>query len=129
VTRFLLDTHRLLWWLADDPRLPAGVVERVRAPDGEADVSQVSLWELAIQRSLGRLEVELSDFEHQVSPVGFRWLPIRKAHLLEVAQLEQSGDHRDPFDRLLVCQSRVEPMLFLTADRQLQRYGSTVHVV
>ncbi len=129
MTRLLLDTHLLLWWLTDDPRLPAGVVERVTAPEVEAYVSQVSLWEVAIKRSLGRLKVDLSEFEHQVSTVGFRWLPIRNAHLLAVAQLEHNGDHRDPFDRLLVCQSRVEPMLLLTADRQLQRYGSTVHVV
>lgn len=46
-----------------------------------------------------------------------------------VAQLESGGDHRDPFDRLLVCQSRTEPMLLLTADRQLERYGTTVNVV
>ncbi|QPN62089.1 hypothetical protein [Synechococcus sp. CBW1004] len=57
-----------------------------------------------------------------------RWLPLRNAHLLAVAELESGGDHRDPFDRLLVCQSRVEPMLLLTADRQLERYGSTVIV-
>ena len=57
-----------------------------------------------------------------------RWLPLRNAHLLAVAELESGGDHRDPFDRLLVCQSRVEPMLLLTTDRQLERYGSTVIV-
>jgi hypothetical protein len=47
---------------------------------------------------------------------GFRWLPIRNSHLLAVAELETDGEHRDPFDRLLVCQSRTEPMLLLTAD-------------
>ncbi|MFM9100517.1 MAG: hypothetical protein ACKOPS_03925, partial [Cyanobium sp.] len=45
-----------------------------------------------------------------------------------VAALACDGDHRDPFDRLLVCQSRTEPMLLLTADRQLARYGTTVTV-
>lgn len=126
MTRLLLDTHLLLWWLSDDPRLPAGVVDRVRAPDVEAYVSQVSLWEMAIKRSLGKLQVDLIELERQVSIVGFRWLPIRNTHLLAVAELESDGEHRDPFDRLLICQSRVEPMLLVTADRQLQRYGSTV---
>jgi PIN domain nuclease of toxin-antitoxin system len=46
-----------------------------------------------------------------------------------VAELENDGEHRDPFDRLLVCQSRVEPMLLLSADRQLQRYSTTVQIV
>ena len=60
---------------------------------------------------------------------GFRWLPISNAHVLAVAELETDGDHRDPFDRLLVCQSRVEPMLLLTVDRQLGRFGATVIVL
>ncbi len=129
MTRLLLDTHLLLWWLTDDPRLPADLVDRVMAPEVEAFISQVSLWEMAIKRSLGRLEVDLSALERQMSDLGFRWLPLRNAHLLAVAELEHDSDHRDPFDRLLVCQSRVEPMLFLTADRQLERHGTTVIVV
>jgi PIN domain nuclease of toxin-antitoxin system len=69
--------------------------------------------------------------ERQVPLQGFRWLQISYAHLLAVANLEsddvqQNGVHRDPFDRLLVCQSRVEPMLLLTANSQLKHYGSTV---
>jgi PIN domain nuclease of toxin-antitoxin system len=95
MTRLLLDTHLLLWWLNDDARLPPPVVERVQAPDAEVFVSQVP-------------------------EQGFRWLPISNAHLLAVRDLESDGVHRDPFDRLLVCQSRVEPMLLLSGDSQLQ---------
>ncbi len=104
MTRLLLDTHLLLWWLSGDPRLPRQVVERVREPGAEVFVSQVPLQ-------------------------GFRWLPIRNRHLLAVGVLESDGVHRDPFDRLLVCQSRMEPLLLLTGDSQLKRYGSTVIVV
>jgi PIN domain nuclease of toxin-antitoxin system len=129
VTRVLLDTHLVLWWLNDDPRLPLGVLERLRAPDVEAFVSQASLWEMAIKVSLGRLQVNLAELERQVPRQGFRWLPLRNVHLLAVATLETDGDHRDPFDRLLACQSRMEPMLLLTADQQLKRYGTTVHLV
>jgi PIN domain nuclease of toxin-antitoxin system len=121
VTRLLLDTHLVLWWLSDDPRLPAPVVEQAQAAEAEVFVSQASLWEMAIKVSIGRLQV--------VPLQGFRWLPIRNTHLLAVAALACDGDHRDPFDRLLVCQSRTEPMLLLTADRQLARYGTTVTVV
>jgi PIN domain nuclease of toxin-antitoxin system len=128
VTRLLLDTHLVLWWLNADPRLPRDVVQRVQAPEVEVFVSQVSLWEMTIKLSLGRLRVALPELERQVPLQGFRWLPIRNAHLLMVAELESGGEHRDPFDRLLVCQSRVEPMLLLSVDRQLQRYGSTVIV-
>ena len=129
MTRLLLDTHLVLWWLNDDPRLPEPVVERVQAPEAEVFVSQASLWEMAIKVSIGRLQVDLPELERQVPLQGFRWLPIRNAHLLAVAELEADGDHRDPIDRLLVCQSRTEPMLLLTADRQLRRYGNTVNVI
>ena len=129
MTRLLLDTHLVLWWLNADPRLPQEVVQRVHAPEVEVFVSQASRWEMAIKSSLGRLRVDLPELERQVPLQGFRWLPIRNAHLLTVAEWESDGDHRDPFDRLLVCQSRVEPMLLLSVDRQLQFYGSTVIVI
>ena len=129
MTRLLLDTHLVLWWLSDDPRLPQPVVERVQAPQAEVFVSQASLWEMAIKVSIGRLQLDLPELERQVPLQGFRWLPIRNAHVLAVADLETDGVHRDPFDRLLVCQSRVEPMLLLTVDRQLRSYGTTVIVI
>ncbi len=129
MTRLLLDTHLLLWWLSGDPRLPQQVVERVQAPGAEVFVSQASLWEIAIKLSIGRLQVDLPDLERQVPLQGFRWLPIRNSHLLAVGELESDGVHRDPFDRLLVCQSRTEPLLLLTGDSQLKRYGSTVILV
>ena len=56
------------------------------------------------------------------------WLQVSNTHVLAVEELESDGVHRDPFDRLLVCQSRVEPMLLLTVDSQLGRYGATVIV-
>lgn len=129
MTRLLLDTHLVLWWLNDDPQLPQTVVERVQAPEAEVFVSQASLWEMAIKVSIGRLQVDLPELERQVPLQGFRWLPISNAHALAVAELESDGVHRDPFDRLLVCQSRVEPMLLLTVDSQLRRYGATVIVI
>lgn len=129
MTRLLIDTHLILWWLNGDPRLPQPVVERVQAPEAEVFVSQASLWEMAIKASIGRLQVDLPELERQVPLQGFRWLPISNAHLLAVGDLETDGVHRDPFDRLLVCQSRVEPMLLLTVDTQLRNYGATVIVL
>jgi PIN domain nuclease of toxin-antitoxin system len=128
LTRLLLDTHLVLWWLNGDPRLPQPVMERVQAEQVEVFVSQASLWEMAIKASIGRLQVDLPELERQVPLQGFRWLPISNAHLLAVGDLETDGVHRDPFDRLLVCQSRVEPMLLLTVDTQLRSYGATVIV-
>lgn len=87
MTRLLLDTHLVLWWLNGDPRLPQPLVERVQAPQAEVFVSQASLWEMAVQMSIGRLQVDLPELERQVPLHGFLRLPISNAHLLAVAPL------------------------------------------
>lgn len=129
MSRLLLDTHLLLWWLEGDHRLSPSVVERVQAPGAEVFISQASLWEMAIKVAIGKLRVDLPELERHVLLQGFRWLPISNAHLLAVADLDTANGHLDPFDRLLVCQSQVEPMLLLTGDSQLAGYGATVSVV
>lgn len=68
--------------------------------------------------------MDLPELERVVPLQGFRWLPISNAHVLAVAELETDGDHRDPFDRLLMCQSRVEPMLLLTGRSSPARNNS-----
>jgi len=70
VTRLLVDTHWVLWWLNEDPRLAEPVVERVRAPEAEVFVSQASLWEMAIQVSIGRLHVDLPELDCQLRRYG-----------------------------------------------------------
>lgn len=129
MARLLLDTHLVLWWLADDPRLPAALVPLVRDPANTVFVSQASLWEIAIKQGLGRLSVDLVRLEQAIPQQGFRWLALSNAHLLAVAELETVLGHRDPFDRLLIAQSRLEPLLLLSVDRQLAAYGSTVQIV
>jgi PIN domain nuclease of toxin-antitoxin system len=129
MARLLLDTHLVLWWLAGDPRLPAALVPLVRDPANTVFVSQASLWEIAIKQGLGRLSVDLVRLEKAIPEQGFRWLTLHNAHLLAVAELEAVLGHRDPFDRLLIAQSRLEPLLLLSVDRQLAAYGPTVQIV
>ncbi len=126
--RLLFDTQLVLWWEMGSPRLP---VELSTLAD-EADVvfiSQASLWEIAIKVSIGKLRLNIERFAGNIEKHGFEWLDIRNAHLLAVAALPLVDDHRDPFDRLLVAQSYSEPLLFLTADKRLARYGEMVRVL
>jgi len=127
--RLLLDTHLVLWWEANHPRLPKRVTELVRKEAEVVFVSRASLWEIAIKISIGRLKMDIVRFTHNVEQHGFEWLDIKNNHLLAVAALPAFDDHRDPFDRLLVAQSQTEPLLLLTADAVLARYGSTVRVI
>lgn len=126
--RLLLDTHFAFWWQTGDPRVTEEVRGMVEAAD-EVFVSRVSLWELTIKAGLGRVRIDLSVFAEQVDSMGFTWLPIENAHILTLTVLPTFDDHRDPFDRLLVAQSMSEPLILLTVDGKLGRYGSTVRVI
>ena len=126
--RLLLDTHFAFWWQTGNVRVTPQVRQWVLAGD-EVFVSSVSLWELTIKASLGHVQLDLPVFAEQVGAMGFSWLPIRNEHILALADLPHHDDHRDPFDRLLVAQSRSEPLILLTVDTKLTRYGATVRVV
>lgn len=127
--RLLLDTHLALWWEANHPRLSADVKRMIRTEAESVFISRASLWEIAIKVANGRLRVDIAKFVRSVEKHGFEWLDIRNEHILAVASLTTFDDHRDPFDRMLVSQSLTEPLLLLTADSALARYGATVRVV
>jgi PIN domain nuclease of toxin-antitoxin system len=126
--RVLLDTHLLIWWEANHPRLPKAIMQLVRDEAEVVFISRASLWELAIKISIGRLKLDIAKFADNVEKHGFTWLDIKSEHLLAVSALPVFEDHRDPFDRLLVAQSQTEPLVLLTADSKLARYGATVRV-
>ena len=104
--RVLLDTHLVIWWEANHPRLPATVTQWVRNEAEVVFISRASLWEIAIKISTGRLKIDIAKFADNVGKHGFVWLDIRNEHQLAVAALPVFEDHRDPFDRLLVAQSQ-----------------------
>lgn len=127
--KLLLDTHLAIWWEANHPRLSGLVKELVSEQAESVFVSRASLWEIAIKISSGKLKMDAGKFVSSIEQNGFEWLDIKNEHLLTVAALPLYDDHRDPFDRLLVAQSRSEPLVLLTVDAKLARYGETVRVV
>ena len=121
--RILLDTHLLLWWMEDDPRLSRSARRLVSEPENTVFVSAVSMWEIWLKQSLGKLELPLN-FEDAISGGQFENLPLSAAHTREVANLPWI--HRDPFDRMLVAQARVSRLRLLTADETVASYGDAV---
>lgn len=119
--RLLLDTHVLLWWLADDRTLGKTAREIIANPNNDVHVSTASVWEAAIKTALGRLEVELDDLEEAIVRNGFRPLPIGFRHAVTAGRLPSV--HRDPFDRMLVAQASVEELRIVSHDRVFERYG------
>jgi PIN domain nuclease of toxin-antitoxin system len=123
VSRLLVDTHALLWWLTDDPSLSSSAREALADPSYEPLVSTASLWEIAIKRSLGKLTAP-DDLPDQIANAGFAWLPISAAHAWQVRDLP--GHHCDPFDRMLVAQALVERLPVITTDNRFNDYGVDV---
>lgn len=119
----LLDTHIVLWWLADDARLSHRARDLVADPGNTPVVSAATAWEVAIKQALGKLQID-ADFEAAVQQQGFASLPIMIRHALETRTLPQI--HRDPFDRMLIAQARVENLPLLTADARLLGYPANI---
>lgn len=119
----LLDTHVLLWWLADSSRLPEGLRACIASADHVVYVSSISLWEARIKQGLGKLRLPAA-FIQAVEDSGFRSLPFTWAHAEEVHRLPLH--HRDPFDRALVASVRVEGMKFATTDERIRAYDVDV---
>ncbi|MFO1172688.1 MAG: type II toxin-antitoxin system VapC family toxin [Hyphomicrobiaceae bacterium] len=125
--RLLLDTHVLFWWLAEKTRLSAATLGTIEAVDNEVFVSVASAWEMSIKSRLGKwpeATALISDFERRLEEEAFRELPITIAHVRGAGSI--ASTHRDPFDRLLVTQSKIEGLTLVTADPKLTALGAEV---
>jgi PIN domain nuclease of toxin-antitoxin system len=122
--RVLLDTHLLLWALSQPSKLSAAIRKQILA--AEVYVSAASIWEISVKSAIGKLAANPSEVLAAIEPAGFSLLPITGEHAAKVAELPLL--HKDPFDRMLVAQASVEPMLLLTNDAALRGYGSFVTV-
>jgi PIN domain nuclease of toxin-antitoxin system len=116
--KLLIDTQILLWAVNDDARLSARHREILGQDEGLV-ISVVSILEIAIKRSIGKLQVK-GDLLEALRLRGIPLLPLNEHHALYIERLPYH--HRDPFDRLLIAQAQVESLTILTADPQFSRY-------
>ena len=125
--RLLLDTQALFWWVTAHPRLSPNADTAIRTSFGEVHVSGATAWEIAIKVGSGKwseAEDLINDFEAQIAAEHFLMVPI----LVPLVRLAGAlpGQHRDPFDRLLVAQAMTEGLTLVTADKQLTGLGGAV---
>lgn len=120
--RLLLDTHLLLWTLSRPSKLSATTRKQIQS--AEVYVSAASIWEISIKSVLGKLKADPAEVLAAIEPTGFSLLPITGQHAAKVAELPPL--HKDPFDRMLVAQASIEPMILLSNDAALAAYGSFV---
>ena len=122
--RLLLDTHILLWWLADDAALPPIVRSAIADPRAEIFVSAATSWEIAIKHALGRLTFPVARLPAILIEARMSPLAISVEHSLAAGSLPPH--HEDPFDRMLIAQARYEGLTIASVDRMFGRYAVAI---
>lgn len=120
---YLLDTHVILWWLSGSGLLPEGARREIADPANPVFVSVAAVWEMAIKKSIGRLEMP-ANLEQALASDHISVLPIGLDHALAVAELPAL--HGDPFDRLQIAQARIERLVLVTHDARIRQYDLEV---
>lgn len=119
MSQYLLDTHILLWWLSGDKKLGKKKADLIAKSTNQILVSTVSIWEIVIKKSLGKLKVP-SNLKEVIYENEFEILSITADHVLYLENLP--AIHNDPFDRLLISQSICENMTLVSADKIIPKY-------
>jgi PIN domain nuclease of toxin-antitoxin system len=122
--RVLLDTHVFLWWNEDNPQLSKKARRIMADPANTLVLSAASAWEIAIKVQLGKLRLPggaASYVQDRAAHDHMDVLPIRLEHAAALQSLPLL--HRDPFDRMLVAQSRIERLSILTGDPAIRNYA------
>jgi PIN domain nuclease of toxin-antitoxin system len=117
--RYLLDTHIILWWLYDDPKLSGRHRQIISEPNNHVIVSVASLWEIEIKRAVGKLIVD-SGYIDAIKSDGFELLGLHPSHVVGLQSLPLF--HNDPFDRMIIAQALTERMILLTVDKMVKKY-------
>ena len=125
----LLDTHLLLWAASEPMRLSAKARTLLLDPANQLLFSAASLWEISIKNGLDRADFKVDPRRlwRLLLVNGYREIPVTSEHTVAVNALPTM--HKDPFDRILVAQARVEGLLLLTADKAVAKYGGGVRKV
>ena len=122
--RLLLDTHALLWWLAGDKQLSATARWAIEDEDNPVYVSSASAWEVATKHRIGKLPTVgplARDFAAEITRQGFLELPISLADGQQAGSL--AGEHKDPFDRMLIAQSKAHGLALISNEEVFDTYG------
>jgi PIN domain nuclease of toxin-antitoxin system len=120
----LLDSHALLWFVWDDPKLSGTAKTLIEDADNRKLISVASCWEIAIKAGSGKLDLGESSHSflpREIARNNFELLPISLSHATTVKRLAMH--HRDPFDRLLTAQAMTEGLSLVSADPNFDQYG------
>jgi PIN domain nuclease of toxin-antitoxin system len=130
--RYLLDTHALIWFQENNPKIPESVMKAIQEEGNIILFSQVSLFEISIKQKIGKLpafNATVEEIYHQAIKDGFTFLAIQNQHIYNYNEVPLSEGHRDPFDRLLVATAMEENSVIISADEKFNLYNRLISVL
>ena len=127
--KVLLDTHLLLWAAGQPEKLSVEARELLEDPENALSFSAASLWEVAIKAGLGRADFRVDPrlLRRGLLDNGYGEIPVCSAHAVALDNLPSI--HKDPFDRILVAQAKVEGIVLVTSDDIVSQYGGSIRQV
>lgn len=131
-TRYLLDTHTLIWFQENNSKIPEQLMSVIQDPKNIILFSQISLFEIGIKLKIGKLpafHATVEEIYHQAINDGFTFLAIQNQHIYNYNKIPLIENHRDPFDRLLIATALEENAVILSADEKLNLYSDLVRVI
>ena len=122
--KLLLDTHILLWVIGKTDELSEKVKHEIENPDNSILISAVSLWEIALKFSLGKLNVnfDIQKIPEYCRKMLFEFLPLNPEEALMSLHLPQKMNHKDPFDRMLIYQCLTNGYILVSKDKRIEQY-------
>jgi PIN domain nuclease of toxin-antitoxin system len=121
--KLLLDTHTFIWWDSDPVKLSPRVLALCKDRANIILLSVTSVWEMQIKLHLGKLRLRVplpQMIETQRQTNNIEVLPVLLTHVLALGNLP--NHHKDPFDRLLICQANIEGAILVSKDTKFQKY-------
>lgn len=120
--RYLVDTHIFLWWLNGDKKLKDPIRKIIENKENQVTVSVISGIEISFKARTGRIKLKTT-IKRMFEISGFKVLDVSLDHVLGLDALPLQKSHNDPFDKILIAQSRAENLTFITVDKKIWKYN------
>jgi len=122
--KYLLDTHYIIWLLLDVAKINKAVLNTIQNVENRIYYSDISLWEIAIKTKTGKLKIgrNLKTLPEAMKIQNIDILPLKQSHIFETLEIPLFENHRDPFDRLLIAQAKIENLTLISDDAKFDLY-------
>lgn len=117
--RYLIDTHIFIWAMENKKSLSESIKNEITDPNNTVFISVATVWEIIIKNAKKKLKAP-KDIKGDIEASNFQLLPIGIEHVLEVKKL--LNIHKDPFDRILIAQTKAEGLTLITSDAKIWKY-------